>query len=56
MARAEVLAKAQFAHRRDPHNCALMYVALKKKQLLMVSTSCTPDYITAVVIVSQPAA
>lgn len=37
VARAEALAKAQFAHRRDPHDCALMYLALKKKQLLMVS-------------------
>ena len=37
VARAEALAKAQFAHRRDPHDCALLYLALKKKQLLMVS-------------------
>ena len=49
MARAEALAKAQFAHRRDPHDCALMYVALKKKQLLMVSSLYTSVHISAVV-------
>ncbi|BDA47164.1 probable DmX-like protein 2 at C-terminar half [Coccomyxa sp. Obi] len=31
---AEALAKAQFAARRDPHDCALMYIALGKKTLL----------------------
>ncbi len=36
LARAEALAKAQFARSRDAHDCALMYVALKKKQLLLV--------------------
>ena len=36
-ARAEALAKAQFASRRDAHDCALMYIALGKKQLLLVS-------------------
>lgn len=36
LARAEALAKAQFSGRRDAHDCALMYVALKKKQLLLV--------------------
>jgi len=36
LARAEALAKAQFARSRDAHGCALMYVALKKKQLLLV--------------------
>ncbi len=36
LARAEALAKAQFAGSRDAHDCALMYVALKKKQLLLV--------------------
>ena len=36
-ARAEALAKAQFASKRDAHDCALMYIALKKKQLLLVS-------------------
>jgi hypothetical protein len=36
LARAEALAKAQFAGGRDAHDCALMYVALKKKQLLLV--------------------
>ena len=49
VARAEALAKAQFAHRRDPHDCALMYLALKKKQLLTVSSFCTCVHITAVV-------
>ena len=34
---AEALAKAQYARRKDPHDCALMYVALQKKQLLLVS-------------------
>jgi RAVE protein 1 C terminal len=33
-AEAEELAKAQFAAKRDPNACALMYVALGKKQLL----------------------
>ena len=33
---AEQLAKAQFAAKRDPHNCALMYIALGKKTLLQV--------------------
>jgi hypothetical protein len=32
------LAKAQFAARRDPHDCALMYIALGKKSLLQVGT------------------
>lgn len=36
LARAEALAKAQFARSRDAHECALMYVALEKKQLLLV--------------------
>ncbi|KAL0048506.1 hypothetical protein WJX82_004799 [Trebouxia sp. C0006] len=35
LARAEALAKAQFAGSRDAHDCALMYVALKKKQLVL---------------------
>ncbi|KAA6424834.1 MAG: hypothetical protein FRX49_05008 [Trebouxia sp. A1-2] len=35
LARAEALAKAQFARSRDAHECALMYVALEKKQLLL---------------------
>ncbi len=34
---AEQLAKAQFAARRDPHDCALMYIALGKKTLLQVT-------------------
>ena len=42
-ARAEALAKAQFASRRDAHDCALMYIALGKKQLLLVSTLVTLD-------------
>ena len=33
---AEQLAKAQFAAKRDPHDCALMYIALGKKTLLQV--------------------
>ena len=33
---AEQLAKAQFADKRDPHDCALMYIALGKKMLLQV--------------------
>ena len=33
---AEKLAKAQFAAKRDPHDCALMYIALGKKTLLQV--------------------
>ena len=33
---AEQLAKAQFAAKRDPHACALMYIALGKKTLLQV--------------------
>ena len=39
LARAEALAKAEFARKRDAHDCALMYVALKKKQLLLVGLS-----------------
>ncbi|CAL5224911.1 g7676 [Coccomyxa viridis] len=31
---AEQLAKAQFAAKRDPHDCALIYIALGKKTLL----------------------
>ena len=42
LARAEALAKAQFALKRDPHDCALMYLALKKKQLLMVRNAAGP--------------
>lgn len=34
---AEALAKAQFAARRDPFDCALMYIALGKKSLLQVT-------------------
>ncbi len=34
---AEALAKAQFAAKRDPHDCALLYVALGKKTLLQVN-------------------
>ena len=33
---AEALAKAQFAVRRDPHDCALIYIALGKKGTLQV--------------------
>lgn len=33
---ADALAKAQFAARRNPHDCALLYVALGKKTLLQV--------------------
>jgi len=33
-AKAEELAKAQYAERRDPHVCALLYIALGKKSLL----------------------
>ena len=33
---ADQLAKAQFAAKRDPHDCALMYIALGKKTLLQV--------------------
>ena len=39
--RAEALAKAQYARRKDPHDCALMYVALQRKQLLLVSSHCS---------------
>jgi hypothetical protein len=35
-ATAEELAKAQFAATRDPHECALMYIALKKKATFQV--------------------
>lgn len=31
------LARAQYAARRDPHDCALMYIALGKKSLLQVT-------------------
>ena len=34
---AEQLAKAQFAAKRDPHDCALIYIALGKKTLLQVT-------------------
>ena len=34
---AEQLAKAQFAAKRDPHDCALIYIALGKKTLLQVN-------------------
>lgn len=34
---AEKLAKAQFAAKRDPHDCTLMYIALGKKTLLQVT-------------------
>lgn len=33
---AEALAKAQFAERRDAHDCALMYLALGRRSLLQV--------------------
>ena len=33
---AEALAKAQFAAKRDPFDCALMYIALGKRALLQV--------------------
>ena len=33
---ADQLAKAQFAAKRDPHDCALMYIALGKRTLLQV--------------------
>ncbi len=39
---AEQLAKAQFAAKRDPHDCALLYIALGKKTLLQV-TLCWAD-------------
>ena len=39
---AEQLAKAQFTAKRDPHDCALMYIALGKKMLLQVI--CLPYY------------
>ena len=32
--RAEALAKAQFAARRDAHDCALLYLALGRRALL----------------------
>lgn len=54
LARAEALAKAEFAHKRDAHDCALMYVALKKKQLLLVGLSVyglTVPYICCVICV-----
>lgn len=35
--KAETLAKAQYARKKDAHDCALMYAALQKKQLLLVS-------------------
>ena len=36
---AEQLAKAQFAAKRNPHDCALLYVAMGKKTLLQVCRS-----------------
>jgi len=33
--RIERLAKAQFLQRRDPHDCALMYMALNRKSVLL---------------------
>ncbi len=36
LARAEALAKVQYARKKDAHDCALMYVALKRKSLLLV--------------------
>ena len=40
-AKAEALAKAQYARKKDAHDCALMYAALQKKQLLLVSSTHT---------------
>ena len=34
---AEALARAQFAARRDPRECALLYVALGRRALLQVA-------------------
>jgi len=34
---AEALAKAQFAARRDAHDCALLYLGLGRRALLQVS-------------------
>lgn len=39
--KAEALAKAQYACKKDAHDCALMYAALQKKQLLLVSSTHT---------------
>ena len=36
---AEALAKAQFAAKRDPFDCALMYIAVGKRTLLQVRLS-----------------
>ncbi len=38
-AQAEALAKAQFAARRDPQDCALLYIALGRRALLQVRTT-----------------
>ena len=40
--RAEALAKAQFAARRDAHDCALLYLALGRRALLQVNTHTQP--------------
>ena len=42
---AEALAKAQFAARRDPHDCALLYIALGRRALLQVNlpVTCSPS-------------
>lgn len=38
----EALARAQFAARRDPHDCALLYAALGKKSLLQGKLGSSP--------------
>ena len=44
--KADELAKAQYAVRKDPSDAALMYVALGKKPLLQVG-SCAPMAVTS---------
>jgi hypothetical protein len=41
-AQAEALAKAQFAARRDPQDCALLYIALGRRPLLQARRLKTP--------------
>lgn len=40
-AQAEALAKAQFAARRDPQDCALLYIALGRRALLQAGPTRT---------------
>lgn len=47
-AKAEELAKAQYAARRDPHAAALMYIALGKKALLQGALPHTAPHVPQV--------